>query len=163
MPDLITVIVARGRSEGWDVSVVAEGKQPTLPDRSSATFDEFVGTTDRVVRERYAGDVPPEGIGFQYAWYPWGDGDGGKNVPDPPGKFPLFEVRSTPDGYTVSLDDEPMFSVIAARLADLPDAIWSEVGRRWPELAGRPPIGMVHWNRTLTPSGFVDFASASGR
>ena len=163
VPDLITVIVAKGHGEGWEVSVVGEGKQPRLPDRSSAAFDEFVATTDRLVRERYAGDVPAEGIGFQYGWYPWEGKDGGKNVPNPPGKFPLFEVRSTPDGYTASLDGEPMFSVTTARLADLPDAIWSEVGRRWPELAGRQPFGVIHWNRTLTPSGFVDFVRTAGR
>ena len=68
VPDLITVIVAKGHGEGWEVSVVGEGKQPRLPDRSSAAFDEFVATTDRLVRERYAGDVPAEGIGFQYGW-----------------------------------------------------------------------------------------------
>src|SRR2546430_908252 len=125
-------------------------------------MDALVSAVDRSVIEVYRSSpsdtaVP---IGFQYAWYPWGDDTKALKIAGGPEEFLLFEIRQSIGGYQAWLPSDAAISTVSPRLADLPAAISKVAFERWPALVGRTIPGMLHWNRELTDVGFRDLPIA---
>jgi hypothetical protein len=153
-PDLVTVLVESENGGGtWSASFIGDGR---LPSNSGAysDIDELVSAVDEEARAMYP--LAAGSIGFQYAWYPWGDDKKALKIRGGPKEFLMFEVRQSVGGYEAWLLSEPAVAVTVSSLLDLPEAIRAQVEQRWPPLAGHSIPGMIHWNRNLTPSGFVD-------
>lgn len=156
LPDLVTAIVEQERNGTWKVMFVGSGSLPT-DSKGHADMDALVATIDREITFMYQPRVGPEGLGVQYAWYPWGTPKPAKKgTPDVPTTFLIFDIE-TGLGYRASLDGEPGLQGVASRLAQLPDIVAAAVRARWPGLGDRPPPAMFAWNRVLTPAGFQPY------
>lgn len=153
LPDLVTAVVEAERGGTWKVMFVGSGSLPA-DSKGHADMDALVATVDREIAFMYQPRVGPEGIGVQYAWYPWGTPKPAKTgTPDEPTSFLVFVIDSG-YGYRASLDGEPGLQGVATRLAQLPDVVGAAVRARWPGIGDRPPPAMFSWNRTLTAAGF---------
>jgi hypothetical protein len=153
-PDLVTVLVESEKGGAtWSASFIGDGRLPSNS-RAYSDMDELVRAVDEEVRAMYP--LAAGSIGFQYAWYPWGDDQKALKTPGGPKEFLMFEVRQSVGGYQAWLLNDPGVTVTVSSLRDLPEAIRAQVEQRWPSLAGHGIPGMIHWNRNLTPSGFVD-------
>jgi len=153
MPELVTGIVELERGGTWEVRFAGSG---TLPAGSKGypDMDALVGAVDREIAFMYQPRVGPEGLGVQYAWYPWGTPKlAKKGTPDVPTSFLVFDIEAGL-GYRASLDWDRGVQCVASRLAQLPDVIAAAVRARWPGLGDRPPPAMFAWNRILTSAGF---------
>ena len=161
MPDLVTVIVQHHPDGSLAAGFIGEGRLP--PDSGGyEDMDALVSAVDRSVIEFYRSSpsdttVP---IGFQYAWYPWGDDTKALKIAGGPEEFLLFEIRQSIGGYEAWLPSDAAISTVSLRLADLPAAISKVAFERWPALVGRTMPGMLHWNRELTDVGFRDLPIA---
>lgn len=156
-PDLVTVLVAHQPDGTLEAEFIGEGSLP--PDsRGYADMDTLVSAVERAVLDLYRSSPTetPVPMGFQYAWYPWGEDKKALKMPDGPREFLAFEIRQSSGGYEVWLPTEPTISTASPRLADLPSLIADKTVERWPTLGGRAIPGMLHWNRELTAVGFRD-------
>ena len=157
VPDLVTVIVERHSDGTLDAEFIGEGSLP--PDSGGyEDMDALVGAVDRTVLDFYRSSPSETAapIGFQYAWYPWGDDTKALKIVGGPEEFLLFEIRQSIGGYEGWLPSDPAISTVSQHLAELPAAISAVAFARWPALVGRTIPGMLHWNRELTDVGFRD-------
>ena len=157
LPDLVTVLVAHQPDGTLGAEFIGEGSLP--PDsRGYADMDTLVSAVERAVLDLYRSSPTetPVPMGFQYAWYPWGEDKKALKMPDGPREFLVFEIRQSTGGYEVWLPTEPTISTASLHLADLPSLIADKTVERWPTLVGRAIPGMLHWNRELTAGGFRD-------
>ena len=157
MPDLVTVMVEHQPDGTLNAEFMGEGSLP--PDSGGyPDMDALVNAVERTVLDLYRSSPSqtPVPMGFQYAWYPWGDDTKALKIPGGPAEFLLFEIRQSIGGYEVWLPTDPAISTASPRLADLPSAIGNKAFERWPALVGRTIPGMLHWNRELTAAGFRD-------
>lgn len=153
LPDLVTAIVEPERDRTWKVMFVGSGALPA-ESKGHRDMDALVAAVDREIAFMYQPRVGPEGLGVQYAWYPWGTPKPAKKgTPDMPTSALVFVIE-TGLGFRAALDGDPGLQGVAARLAQLPDVIAAAVRARWPGLGDRPPPAMLTWNRTLTARGF---------
>jgi hypothetical protein len=149
-------LVAHQPDGSLEAEFIGEGSLP--PDsRGYADMDTLVSAVERAVLDLYRSSPAetPVPIGFQYAWYPWGEDKNALKMPDGPREFLVFEIRQSTGGYEVWLPAEPI-ATASPRLADLPSLIADKTTERWPTLVGRAIPGMLHWNRELTAVGFRD-------
>jgi hypothetical protein len=150
-------LVAHQPDGTLEAEFIGEGSLP--PDsRGHADMDTLVSVVERAALDLYRSSPTetPEPIGFQYAWYPWGEDKKALKMPDGPREFLVFEIRQSIGGYEAWLPAEPTTSTASPRLADLPSLIADKTIARWPALVGRAIPGMLHWNRELTAVGFRD-------
>jgi hypothetical protein len=157
LPDLVTAVVEADLEGMWKVMFVGEGSLPS-DSTSYLDMDELVAAVNEEVLERYRAAVGDRTMGFQYAWYPWGDDDESLGLPAARKDFLVFEIRQAASGYDAYIASDPNFRVSTGRLAALPEALRAEVEVRWPTLAGHAVPGMLHWNRNLTVAGFSDIS-----
>jgi hypothetical protein len=101
-------------------------------------------------------------MGFQYAWYPWGNDQKALKIGSGPKVFLMFEIRQSTDGYEAWLLTDRQISIRTARLAELPDSMASTAVARWPAIAGYAIPGFFHWNRELVKGAFRDVATPVG-
>ncbi len=155
VPDLVTAVVEPARDGTLKVMYVAEGSTP--PDSSGyPDIDSAVAAVNEEVVDQYAAELGSRVMGFQYAWYPWGDNKPPKHA-DLPRKFYLmFEIRVAGSGYSATLSDNVSVTVQAATLRELADVAQAAALKQWPilEAAGIP--GMMHWNRELASGQLRD-------
>jgi hypothetical protein len=162
MPDLVTVIVEHQPDGSLDAKFIGEGTLP--PDSGGyADMDALVSAVEHTVLGLYRSSPSDTAapIGYQYAWYPWGDDTKALKLPGGPEEFLLFEIRQSIGGCEVWLPSDPAVLTVSHRLADLPAAICNVAFERWPGLVGRTIPGMLHWNRELTAVGFRDVPVAA--
>lgn len=155
LPDLVTVLVEQRRDGTFAAEFIGEGSLPA-DSGGYADMDALVSEVDRDALALYCSSPsePTAAIGFQYAWYPWGDDQKALKLPGGPKDYMLFEIRQSGGGYEASLSADPAITAAAPHLAELPQGIASKVFERWPALVGRTVPGMLHWNRELTAVGF---------
>jgi hypothetical protein len=157
MPDLVTVLVAHRADGSLDAEFIGDG---SLPPESGgySDMDALVSAVEAIALELYRSSPTESSVpmGFQYAWYPWGEDNKSLKLPAGPKQFLVFEIRQSAGGYRTWLDSDPALSTVTPRLADLPSAISKPTLERWPVLSGRAIPGMLHWNRELTTVGFRD-------
>lgn len=153
VPKLVTPIVEAERDGTWKVVFAGSGSLPAAS-KGHADMDTLVAAVDREIAFMYQPRVGPEGLGVQYAWYPWGTPKPArKDTPDLPTSVLIFDIE-TGLGYRASLEGDRGVQGVASRLARLPDVIAAAVRARWPGLGDRPPPAMFAWNRILTAAGF---------
>jgi hypothetical protein len=157
LPDLVTVLVAHQPDGTLEAEFIGEGSLPP-ESRGYADMDTLVSAVERAVLDLYRSSPTetPVPMGFQYAWYPWGEDKKALKMPGGPREFLVFEIRQSISGYEVWLPTEPTISTASPRLAELPSLIAGKTLERWPTLVGRAIPGMLHWNRELTAVGFRD-------
>jgi hypothetical protein len=156
MPDLVTAIVEPERGGTWKLTFVGIGSLPA-DSKGHADMDALVAGVDREIAFMYQPRVGSEGLGVQYAWYPWGTPKPAKKgTPDVPTSLLIFDIE-TGLGYRASLDGDRGVQGVASRLALLPDVIAAAVRARWPGLGDRPPPAMFTWNRVLTYARFEPY------
>lgn len=156
LPDLVTVLVAHQPDGTLEAEFIGEGSLP--PDsRGYADMDTLVSAVERTVLDLYRSSPTetPVPMGFQYAWYPWGEDKKALKMPEGPREFLVFEIRQSIGGYEAWLPGEPI-ATASPRLAELPSILANKTVERWPTLVGRAIPGMLHWNRELTAVGFRD-------
>lgn len=166
IPELITVLVTRGKNGDYDVQFISEPEIPNDP-APTGTLSEIRATVDELILERYlrderfAGLLSTRHLGIGYAMYPWDDR--GRKVPKELARqmgtdFVMFDVEETDDGFVASAVD------VIATAHDL-DALANQARQalslRWSDLADPIP-GMLNWQRTLTASGFQPFRRSGG-
>lgn len=152
VPDLVTVIVEPERRGTWKVMFAGSGSLPAVS-TGHIDMDGLVTAVDKQIVALYLPHLAQDGMGVQYAWYPWGTPKAAKKrTPDVPNELLVFTIE-TGLGYRASLAAEPGLQGVATSLRQLPDVIAAAVRARWPGLGDRPPPAMFTWHRTLTPPG----------
>lgn len=161
IPDLVTVVVDAQRDSRLKAIFVGDG---TMPRDSSAyhDMDALVSAVDRNVIALYQPLLQDRAMGFQYAWYPWGNDQKALKIGGGPKIFLMFEIHQSPGGYEAWLLTDPAMSIGTARLAELPDAMASTAVARWPAIAGYAIPGFFHWNRELVSGAFRDVETPVG-
>ncbi len=161
VPDLVTVVVEPQRDGRLKTIFVGDGTMPS----DSATYDDMdslVSAVDRSAIALYQPLLRNRGMGFQYAWYPWGNDQKALKIGGGPKAFLMFEIRQSSDGYHAWLLTDQEMSIRTSRLAELPDALASAAGARWPAIAGYAIPGFFHWNRELVDGAFRDVETPAG-
>lgn len=161
VPDLVTVIVEAQRDGRLKPFFVGDGTMPR-DSRAYDDMDALVSAVDGDVIALYRPQLNERAMGFQYAWYPWGNDQKALKIDGGPKAYLMFEIRQSADGYQAWLLTDPGLSIHTARLAELPDAMASTAVAHWPAIAGHAIPGFFHWNRELVNGAFRDVDTPVG-
>ncbi|HLB77025.1 MAG TPA: hypothetical protein VJO72_08330 [Candidatus Dormibacteraeota bacterium] len=149
-PALVTAVVEGQRDGTWKVTFTGSGSLPA-GSKGHPDMDALVTAVDKQIVTLYLPHLAQDGMGIQYAWYPWGTPKPAKKgTPNAPTEFLVFVIE-TGLGYRATLAGEPGLYGVATSLKQLPDVIAAAVRARWPGLGDRPPPAMFTWERTLMP------------
>jgi hypothetical protein len=137
------------------VVYVSEG---TTPDDSSGypDIDAAVTAVNQEVLEEYAAELGERVLGFQYAWFAWGDHKPPKNAGLSKDFYLMFEIRGSEGDYAASLPEDASIQLRAATLKELTDATQAATFEKWPILRTSGIPGVMHWNRELAAGQFRD-------